>query len=128
MTTATASTISAILESAQFTFVGRAARAAEAKYLQDGKVVAKVRIAINPGKDLEPHWFTVEAWDHLAEQLVDGCDKGSLVEVLGRVTTNNWTTKTGEQRTDLIIKASAISLLANSGAKRQAATKEEMPF
>lgn len=109
----TSQTTQSVLESAAYTFVGRAARAAEVKYLDSGKSVAKVRIAINNGRDTEPYWFTVEAWDSLAQRLGDDCDKGSMIKVTGRVVENHWQTKAGEPRIDVIIKAQDIDVLGD---------------
>ena len=108
-------TTQSVLESAAYTFIGRAARAAEVKYLESGKSVAKVRIAVNNGRDAEPHWFTVEAWDALAQRLADDCDKGTTIKVVGRVVENNWQTKAGEPRTEVIIKAQDIDVLSDRG-------------
>ena len=119
------STIEAIFEAAQFTFVGRAVKQPEAKYFDTGKTVCKVRMAVNNGKDAEPHWFTVEAWDQQAQKLADDCEKGTMLKVTGRVVTNRWQTKAGEDRTDLIIKAQQISILE---ASRSAPQKEALPF
>lgn len=120
-------TTKSVLESAAYTFVGRAAKAADVKYLDSGKSVAKVRIAVNNGRDTEPHWFTVEAWDNLAQRLADSCDKGSTVKVTGRVHENHWQTKAGEPRIDVIIKAQEIDVLGDrpSGKPEYASA---MPF
>lgn len=130
MTLSAPSTIAAILESAEFTISGRAARDASIRYLNGGKAVAKTRIAVNTGKDSEPHWFTVEAWEQLATDLADECTKGSLVTVTGRVSTDSWSTKTGEERTDLVIKAREIKVVNTNAQARQPqqASADELPF
>lgn len=131
MSLSASSTISAILESAEFTISGRAAKDPDVRYLDGGKSVAKARIAVNTGKDSDPHWFTVEAWEQLAERLADSCTKGSLVIATGRITTNRWQTKTGEERTDLVIKARELKVLQPSGMPQrqaQAAAADAMPF
>jgi len=102
------STISAILESAEFTITGRAAADPDLRYLDGGKAVAKVRIAVNNGKDSDPHWFTVEAWEDLAEELANSVSKAGLVTATGRITTKKWATKAGEERVDTVIKAREI--------------------
>lgn len=129
MNLSTPSTIGAILESAEFSIAGRAARDAEVRYLNGGKAVAKVRIAVNTGKDSEPHWFTVEAWEQLAQDLADSCSKGSLVVATGRISTNRWQTKDGDERTDLIIKARDIKVVSsNASARQPQAQAHDMPF
>lgn len=124
-------TLRAVLESMQHTIMGRCARPAEVRYMDSGKSVAKVRIAVNNGRDEEPHWFTVEAWDQLAQQLADDCDKGTMLKVTGRVVENHWQTKTGEQRVDMIIKAQSLEAMNDRQPALQMAKREyaeAMPF
>lgn len=127
---ATAQTIHAVLESAEFTIAGRAGHDPDVRYLNGGKSVAKVRIAVNTGKDSEPHWFTVEAWEDLAAELADNCMKGCMVIATGRVTTNNWTSKAGEERTDLVVKAREIKVQQPQAQGTTAAkpSPQEIPF
>jgi single-strand DNA-binding protein len=119
------STISAILESAEFTITGRAAADPDLRYLDGGKAVAKVRIAVNNGKDSDPHWFTVEAWEDLAEELANSVSKAGLVTATGRITTKKWATKAGEERVDTVIKAREIRAI---NAQPKVETTAAMPF
>lgn len=121
------STIGQILASIQHTIVGRAGADPSVKYMDSGKAVAKVRIAVNNGRDVESTWFTVEAWDNLAQQLADQCAKGSMVRVSGRIVENHWQTKTGEDRLDLIIKAQEVAVLQASN-RQPVAASSGMPF
>jgi len=125
MNMSTTSTISAILESAEFTITGRAAADPDLRYLDGGKAVAKVRIAVNNGKDSEPHWFTVEAWEDLAEELANSVSKAGLVTATGRITTKKWNTKAGEERTDTVIKAREIRAI---NAQPKVEPVAAMPF
>lgn len=124
----TAQTIATILEATAHTFIARAARPAEVRYLDSGKSVAKVRVAVNNGKDQEPHWFTVEAWDELAQRLADECDKGTSLRVTGRVVENHWQTKAGEDRLDLIIKAQDLEVLRDRQPQRSKPAGNDLPF
>lgn len=119
-----------ILESTQHTFVGRAARNAEVRYMDSGKSVAKVRIAVNNGKDVEPYWFTVEAWDQLAQQLADTCGKGTSLKVTGRVVENRYQTRAGEDRCEVVIKAQDVQVLGEAAAKPRATDSlaSDLPF
>jgi single-strand DNA-binding protein len=125
MNISTTSTISAIIESAEFTITGRAASDPDLRYLDGGKAVAKVRIAVNNGKDSEPHWFTVEAWEDLAEELANSVSKAGLVTATGRITTKKWATKAGEERVDTVIKAREIRAI---NAQPKVETTGSMPF
>ena len=93
-------------------FIGRLGANVEIKYFDNGNAVAKGRIAINkPGAKRDdgqaPDWFTVEVWGQEAQTFMDQAKKGDRIGVTGRVKTNKWTSKTGEERTDLIVTAEA---------------------
>ena len=104
--------IATVLRASVHRFIGRLGGDPEIKYLESGKIVANARIAINrPGSKRddgqEPDWFKVEVWGEQAQAMADSpdCKKGQLIDVVGRVRSNPWTTRDGEQRTDLIIMA-----------------------
>ena len=104
--------IATVLRASVHRFIGRLGGDPEIKYLESGKIVANARIAINrPGSKRddgqEPDWFKVEIWGEQAQAMADSpdCKKGQLIDVVGRVRSNPWTTRDGEQRTDLIIMA-----------------------
>lgn len=118
-----------ILESAEHVFVGRAGSTPSIKYLDSGKTVASFRLAVSNGRDADAHWFTVEAWDELAQQVADDLDKGGFVRITGRVVEKAYKTRAGEDRTDVLIKPNSIEVL-NAAKKPQpaAAPAEELPF
>lgn len=104
--------IATVLRASSHTFVGRLGADPEIKFFDNGNCVAKGRMAINkPGAKKDdgqaPDWFTVEVWGEQGQAFADQCRKGSQINVIGRVKTNRWTTKDGEQRTDLIVTADA---------------------
>jgi single-strand DNA-binding protein len=131
--------IISIIRASQHTFVGRIGRAPEIKFLDGGSSVAKTSLAVNrPGSrrgdhEAQPDWFTIEAWNNLAQQLADTISQGDLVEVTGRVKSNRYTsTTTGEEKTELIVTVQAFKVLSrkNSVPERQAeqVSEEEIPF
>ena len=104
--------IATVLRASCHQFIGRLGADVEVKYFDNGNAVAKGRIAINkPGAKRDdgqaPDWFTVEVWGADAQTFVDQVKKGDRICVTGRIKTNKWTTKTGEERTDLIVTAEA---------------------
>jgi single-strand DNA-binding protein len=104
--------IATVLRASCHQFIGRLGADVEIKYFDNGNAVAKGRIAINkPGANRDdgqaPDWFTVEVWGQEAQTFMDQAKKGDRIGVTGRVKTNKWTTKTGEERTDLIVTAEA---------------------
>ena len=104
--------IATVLRASCHQFIGRLGADVEIKYFDNGNAVAKGRIAINkPGAKRDdgqaPDWFTVEVWGQEAQTFMDQVKKGDRIGVTGRVKTNKWTNKAGEERTDLIVTAEA---------------------
>ena len=104
--------IATVLRASCHQFIGRLGADVEIKYFDNGNAVAKGRMAINkPGAKRDdgqaPDWFTVEVWGQEAQAFMDQAKKGDRIGVTGRVKTNKWTTKAGEERTDLIVTAEA---------------------
>jgi single-strand DNA-binding protein len=104
--------IATVLRASCHQFIGRLGADVEIKYFDNGNAVAKGRIAINkPGAKRDdgqaPDWFTIEVWGQEAQTFMDQAKKGDRICVTGRVKTNKWTSKTGEERTDLIVTAEA---------------------
>ena len=104
--------IATVLRASCHQFIGRLGADVEIKYFDNGNAVAKGRMAINkPGAKRDdgqaPDWFTVEVWGQEAQAFIDQAKKGDRIGVTGRVKTNKWTTKAGEERTDLIVTAEA---------------------
>jgi len=104
--------IATVLRASCHQFIGRLGADVEIKYFDNGNAVAKGRMAINkPGAKRDdgqaPDWFTVEVWGQEAQAFMDQAKKGDRIGVTGRVKTNKWTNKAGEERTDLIITAEA---------------------
>lgn len=98
-----------LLRSAQFTFEGRLTRDPETRYLQSGKAVTKLNMAINPvgakrDDGSEPDWLKVELWEGLANSITDSARKGDIVRATGRLTIERWTANNGEDREDLTLK------------------------
>ena len=98
--------IQGVLESVEFTFTGRTARDAEARFFDSGKQVTKTRIAVQIGKD-QAHWFTVEAWGDAAGQLAD-VPRGKVIRVTGKVGIDRYTKRDGTEASDWVIKARTI--------------------
>jgi single stranded DNA-binding protein len=104
--------IATVLRASCHQFIGRLGADVEIKYFDNGNAVAKGRIAINkPGAKRDdgqsPDWFTVEVWGQDAQAFMDQVKKGDRICVTGRVKTNKWTSKAGEERVDLIITSEA---------------------
>ena len=100
------------------TIVGRAGRDPEVKFLDGGKVVAKVSLASNGwSKEAETNWFDLEIWGKQAQVAADYVKKGSQIGVVGTIKTEAWTDKTtGQKRTKQVVNVNTLQLLGSKPA------------
>ena len=105
------------------TLVGLAGRDPEVRFFESGTVVAHFTLAVNkPVKDESPDWFNVEIRGKQAQVAADYVRKGSLIGVVGRMTTEQWTDRnTGEVRSKPLVKAERLALLGSKGGNAQPA-------
>lgn len=118
--------------------VGRAGRDPEIRYLQSGTQVASFSLAVDGWSkdDAEPvtHWIDVKVWGKTAQVCADYLRKGSLCAINGRLEQERWQTKTGENRSRIVVVASVLQLLerkpkdAAAQGQGQAPADEELPF
>jgi single-strand DNA-binding protein len=113
-------TVATIMRASVHRFIGRLGGDPEVKFFQSGTCVATVSMAINrPGTKRDdgvpPDWFKVEVWGEAAQAFADTARKGSLLDVSGRVKTSRWTTRNGEERTDLVITADRWEIVPTPG-------------
>jgi single-strand DNA-binding protein len=97
------------------TLVGRAGRDPETRFLESGSVVTNLSLAVNrPSRDEEPDWFNLEIWGKQAQVAADYVRKGSLLGVVGRMTSEQWTDRnTGERRSKPVVKVDRLALLGS---------------
>jgi single-strand DNA-binding protein len=100
--------------------IGNLGRDPEVRYLDNNKVVATFTIATNETytdkngeRRTETEWHRVEMWDQLAKIAEKYLKKGSPVYVEGRIKTENWKDKEGNERTDKKIRVTSMTLLGN---------------
>jgi single-strand DNA-binding protein len=113
------------------TIVGRAGRDPEVKFLDGGKVVAKLSLASNGwSKEAETNWFDLEIWGKQAQVAADYVKKGSQIGVVGTIKTEAWTDKTtGQKRTKQVVNVNTLQLLGSKPAGNAPAPEdEEVPF
>jgi single-strand DNA-binding protein len=79
----------------------------ELRFTQAGKAVCSFALAIKSknGEDIATSWLKVEAWEELAENLVNTIAKGDRVLVTGRIKVNEYVTKAGEQKSEMVLVA-----------------------
>jgi single-strand DNA-binding protein len=98
--------------------VGRAGADPEIKYLESGKVVCKLPLAVTrrSRNDDRPDWFNLEMWDKTAEVAGNYVKKGGLIGIQGSLKIETWTdAKTDKQRSRPVIRVDRLELL---GSKR----------
>lgn len=101
-------------------FIGRLGAEPEVRFFQSGSCVANARLAINhpdakrDEKD-KTDWFKIELWNEEAQAFADGAHKGDLVEVIGRVKSEQYTDRQGEPKVALVIKPETWRVLRQAG-------------
>jgi len=97
--------------------VGRAGRDPELRFFESGSAVANLTLAVNKAssnRDEEPDWFNLEIWGKQAQVAADYVRKGSLIGVVGRMTSEQWTERsTGEKRSKSLVKVERLVLLGS---------------
>jgi single-strand DNA-binding protein len=115
-----------LLRAQTYRFVGRCGATPEVKYFQSGAAVANVNIAINQpdakkddGKPAD--WIRLEVWGaDQAQAFADACGKGAMVDVSGRVRSNSYTDRNGENKHQWVMKVEQWSPV---GQQQPAAAK-----
>lgn len=86
--------------------IGRLGTEPEMRYTANGKAVTNFRIAVNRRSRAgdtgevrdEADWFTINAWERLAEFSNQYLAKGARVYVEGRLQTRSWEDQSGQKR------------------------------
>lgn len=106
--------------SAAITIYGNLAEAPKLATTTSGKATVRMRVAVDSRHrdaagewvDGQTSWYTVIAWDRLAENLADVAGKGDRLIVTGRLEEREWTTDAGEKRSvwELTAEDAGLSL------------------
>ena len=90
----------------------------EVRYLEGGSAVAKFSIATtesytnkNGERVDNTEWHRIELWEGLAKVAEKYLKKGNQVYIEGRIRTDNWTDKEGQQRSGVTIRANSLTML-----------------
>jgi single-strand DNA-binding protein len=103
----------------------------EVRYLEGGSTVARFNIATSEsytnktGERVEQtEWHRIELWDRLAQIAEKYLRKGNSVYIEGRIRSENWTDKDGQQRTGITIRANNMTLLGgpSSGGSNESSS------
>jgi single-strand DNA-binding protein len=104
--------------------IGNLGRDPELRYTTRGNAVCNFTVAVNrPGRadengqraEDETEWFSVVAWDKLAETCSQFLGKGRKVYVEGRLQTRAWEGQDGQQRSKVEVVAQTMVMLDAKG-------------
>ena len=99
--------------------IGNLGRDPEMSYTQKGTALTKFTVAVNRVQrnkesgevQKETDWFSIVAWDRLAETCNSYLHKGSKVFIEGRMQSHKYTDKNGVERTGWDVIASDMQML-----------------
>ncbi|MFN6462874.1 MAG: single-stranded DNA-binding protein [Nostoc sp. DedVER02] len=100
------------------TLIGRVGNDPDIKYLDSGKVVCKLALAVNrrTKEGERTDWFNLEMWGKTAEVAHNYAHKGKQIAVRGSLKFDTWSdNQTGANRSTPIIRVDQLELL---GSKR----------
>jgi single-strand DNA-binding protein len=105
--------------------MGNLTRDPELKTLQSGMRIAKLGLAVSEvwkdrttGEQKEVTCFVdVDVWDKLADLCGQYLAKGRPVLVEGRLRMDEWTTKEGDKRNKLVVRADTVKFLGTAPQK-----------
>lgn len=89
----------------------------EMKYLEGGSVVARFNLATsetytrNGERITQTEWHRVELWDNLAKIAEQYLHKGDTAYIEGKIRTEEWQDKDGNNRTTMRIRGTNLTLL-----------------
>ena len=100
--------------------IGRLGKEVEMRYMQDGKAVAGLSVAVGEKwKDKQgqlqesTEWFNVSMFGRLAEIAGEYLSKGSLVYIEGKQKTEKWTDNNGQDRYTTKLIANELKMLSS---------------
>jgi single-strand DNA-binding protein len=108
--------------------IGNLGRDPELRYTQRGTPVCNFTVAVNrPGRvdesgqraEDETEWFSVVAWDKLAETCSQYLVKGRKVYVEGRLQTRTWEGSDGQKRSRVEVLAQQMVMLDSRSQSEQ---------
>ncbi len=102
--------------------IGNLGKEPEMRFTPSGNPVTSFSVATNRvyntqegERKEETEWFTVVAWNRLAENCNQFLTKGQQVYVEGRLRTRTWEGQDGQKRTSVEIIASNVIFLSKKG-------------
>jgi len=109
----------------QVMIIGNVGKDPEMRFTPDGKPVTGFNVACNSkyGEKETTEWFTVVAWNKLAETCNQFLSKGQQVFVEGRLQTRSWEGDDGTKHYKTEVIANKVLFL---GARKEREEKEDI--
>jgi single-strand DNA-binding protein len=114
------------------TIIGNVGNEPEMRFTPNGKPVTSFSVATNwvytspeGERRQETEWFSVVAWNRLAEQCNQFLTKGKLVYAEGRLHTHSWEGQDGQTHSKMEIIANRVIFLDRKGTGAPADEKAE---
>ncbi len=113
--------------------IGNLGRDPEMSYTPSGKAITKFSLAVSRrtrdretgDRREETQWFSIVAWDQLAETCNSYLHKGSKVYIEGRMTSRKYTDREGQERTVWDVTAENMEMLDPKGASQSTSSGGE---
>jgi single-strand DNA-binding protein len=106
----------------KITIIGNVGNEPEMRFTPNGKPVTSFSVATNwvytspeGERRQETEWFSVIAWNRLAEQCNQFLAKGKLVYAEGRIHTRNWESQDGQTHSRIEVIANRVIFLDRRG-------------
>jgi single-strand DNA-binding protein len=99
---------------------GRLAADAEVRTTTTGTAVCQFKLAndVGYGNNKKTNWLKCTIWGKRAESgLVQYLVKGQQVTIVGELSTDEWTDKDGNKRTDMAVRVADLELGGKSGGQ-----------
>jgi single-strand DNA-binding protein len=98
--------------------LGNLGKDPEVRYFDNNKVVAQFSLATsetymdrNGDKKVDTEWHNIEMWDNLAKTAEKFLKKGLQVYLEGKIKTESWRDKEGNEKTGKKIRVTSMTLL-----------------
>ena len=110
----------------QVMIIGNCGKEPEMRFTPSGKPVTSFNVAVNSkfGESESTEWFSIVAWNKLAETCNQYLVKGQQVFVEGRLQTRSWEGQDGEKKYRTEVIANKVLFL---GQRKQGEEPEETP-
>jgi single-strand DNA-binding protein len=113
--------------------IGNLGQDPEVRYLENNRVVANFSLATsetftdrNGERKTETEWHRIEMWDNLARIADKYLRKGQQVYIEGKIRTQTWKDKDGNEKSGIRIKAINMTLLGGNKNAGSVTSDEQM--